>query len=151
MGQHIVGGYPVGYNPYTAQYLDSLASSAPAPTALLASSLQQTPQSTPATQNLNRSSLLSSDTVEAANKASTRGEIPTDDDLVGADPETAQQIKNDAINRLHGGGMSDAELQDFETLVGRLEESKMKQAGQTNRARQRETYGKGLASIMRNF
>jgi hypothetical protein len=36
--------------------------------------------------------------------------------------------------------MSRAELQDFETLIGRLEGSKMRQAAQGNRARQRDTF-----------
>jgi len=47
--------------------------------------------------------------------------------------------------------MSKAELQDFETLIGRLEGSKMRQAGQANRARQRDIMSGGLASMMTNF
>jgi hypothetical protein len=47
--------------------------------------------------------------------------------------------------------MSANELADFETLVGRLESSKMRQAGQANRARQRDTMAGGLASMMGNF
>ena len=47
--------------------------------------------------------------------------------------------------------MSRAELQDFETLIGRLEGSKMRQSAQGNRARQRDTFAGGLASMMGNF
>jgi hypothetical protein len=47
--------------------------------------------------------------------------------------------------------MSAAELQDFESLIGRLEGSKMRQAAQSNRARQRDTFAGGLASMMGNF
>lgn len=64
---------------------------------------------------------------------------------------TRQELIDETLGKKYGGGMSAAELQDFETLIGRLEGSKMRQADQLNRARQRETYGGGLASIMRNF
>lgn len=64
---------------------------------------------------------------------------------------TRQELIDEAFNKQYGGGMSAAELQDFETLIGRLEGSKMRQAGQLNRARQRERYSGGLASMMRNF
>jgi hypothetical protein len=47
--------------------------------------------------------------------------------------------------------MSAAELQDFEAPVGRLEASKMRQAAQGNRARQRDVFAGGLASMMGNF
>jgi hypothetical protein len=47
--------------------------------------------------------------------------------------------------------MSRAELQDFETLIGRLEGSKMRQSAQANRARQRDVMAGGLASMMANF
>jgi hypothetical protein len=47
--------------------------------------------------------------------------------------------------------MSAAELQDFESLIGRLEGSKMRQAAQGNRARQRDVFAGGLASMMGNF
>ena len=137
----IVGGQVSGSNPLF-RFFSSSQPVGPSP---------QTPQSTSATQNLSSVSLLSNDTVEAATKASTRGVIPSDEDLAGADPATAQQIKDDAINRQHGGGMSAAELDDFETLVSRLEGSKMRQAAQSNRARQRDTFAGGLASMMRNF
>jgi hypothetical protein len=62
-----------------------------------------------------------------------------------------QGLIDETIQKKYGGGMSAAELQDFETLVGRLEGSKMRQASQANRARQRDTYAGGLANIMRNF
>ena len=69
----------------------------------------------------------------------------------GVSEEARQAAIDAAYDRAVGGGMSKAELQDFETLVGRLEKSKMKQADQTNRARQREVMTRGLASMMRNF
>jgi len=47
--------------------------------------------------------------------------------------------------------MSRAELQDFETLLSRLEGSKMRQSAQSNRARQRDTFAAGLAGMMGNF
>lgn len=62
-----------------------------------------------------------------------------------------QELIDETLGKKYGGGMSAAELQDFETLVGRLEGSKMRQEAGRNRARQRETYGGGLASMMRNF
>jgi hypothetical protein len=65
--------------------------------------------------------------------------------------ETKQELLDARLEKEFGGGMSAAELQDFETLVGRLEGSKMRQADQLNRARQREKYSGGLASMMRNF
>lgn len=63
----------------------------------------------------------------------------------------AQDEVNAAINRKQGGGMSANELADFETLIGRLEGSKMRQAAQGNRARQRDVFAGGLASMMGNF
>jgi len=63
----------------------------------------------------------------------------------------AQELINAQGSRKYGGGMSDAELQDFETLIGRLEDSKMRQADQGNRARQRDTFAAGLAGMMGNF
>jgi hypothetical protein len=65
--------------------------------------------------------------------------------------ETKQELLDARLEKEVGGGMSAAELQDFESLIGRLESSKMRQAGQGNQARQRETYAGGLASMMRNF
>lgn len=63
----------------------------------------------------------------------------------------AKQLEDEMIAREYGGGMSKAELQDFDTLIGRLEGSKMRQAAQGNRARQRDTFAGGLASMMGNF
>lgn len=74
-------------------------------------------------------------------------------EAIGVEPsaDVKQQVANEMFGREYGGGMSKNELRDFETLIGRLESSKMAQAGQTNRARQRETMAKGLASMMKNF
>jgi hypothetical protein len=63
----------------------------------------------------------------------------------------AQALIDSMGEREYGGGMSKAELQDFETLIGRLEGSKMRQAAQGNRARQRDIMSGGLASMMTNF
>ena len=63
----------------------------------------------------------------------------------------AKQLEDEMLAREYGGGMSRAELQDFETLIGRLEGSKMRQAAQGNRARQRDTFAAGLAGMMGNF
>ena len=69
----------------------------------------------------------------------------------GVDLPTAKELQSEYFNKEYGGGMSKAELQDFDTLISRLEASKMKQAGQGNRARQRATFAGGLSSMMRNF
>jgi len=69
----------------------------------------------------------------------------------GMSETEAQQLVEASAERAYGGGMSANELADFETLVGRLESSKMRQAGQANRARQRDTMAGGLASMMGNF
>jgi hypothetical protein len=69
----------------------------------------------------------------------------------GMSDAEAQQLVDANVSRQYGGGMSAAELQDFESLIGRLEGSKMRQAAQSNRARQRDTFAGGLASMMGNF
>jgi len=87
------------------------------------------------------------------NKASKRGTAPTVQGLIdkGMSPVEAQQEVDAWYSRETGGGMSRAELKDFETLVGRLERSKMRQAAQANRARQRDAMAGGLANMMSNF
>lgn len=69
----------------------------------------------------------------------------------GMSPQEAQELIDANKTREYGGGMSAAELADFESLIGRLEGSKMRQAAQGNRARQRDTFAGGLASMMGNF
>jgi hypothetical protein len=78
---------------------------------------------------------------------------PTKAQLIaqGMSETEAQQLIDSMGEREYGGGMSRAELQDFETLIGRLEGSKMRQASQANRARQRDVMAGGLASMMTNF
>lgn len=76
--------------------------------------------------------------------------IPTTD-LDRMSPEARERALEEYYNRKYSGGMSAAELQDFETLIGRLEGSKMRQAAQSNRARQRDVFAGGLASMMGNF
>ena len=85
--------------------------------------------------------------------AANRGALPSEQDLknAGMGDTEAKNLRNEMLSREFGGGMSRAELQDFETLIGRLEGSKMRQAGQANRARQRDTFAGGLASMMGNF
>ena len=77
--------------------------------------------------------------------------LPTDAELAGMGEVEKQNLKNAILTGKYGGGMSKAELQDFETLIGRLEGSKMRQAAQSNRARQRDTFAAGLAGMMGNF
>lgn len=69
----------------------------------------------------------------------------------GMGEQEAQNLINELGSKEYGGGMSAAELSDFETLIGRLEGSKMRQAAQSNRARQRDTFAAGLAGMMGNF
>ncbi|MGA1772167.1 MAG: hypothetical protein ACO39T_07845 [Flavobacteriaceae bacterium] len=78
---------------------------------------------------------------------------PTKAQLIaqGMSETEAQQLVDETAAREYGGGMSRAELQDFETLIGRLEGSKMRQSAQANRARQRDVMAGGLASMMTNF
>jgi len=82
-----------------------------------------------------------------------RGNPPCKQELIkqGMSETEAQQLIDQMNEREYGGGMSRAELQDFETLIGRLEGSKMRQASQANRARQRDVMAGGLASMMTNF
>jgi hypothetical protein len=70
---------------------------------------------------------------------------------LGMSAEEAKQLEDAQLEREYGGGMSKAELQDFDTLINRLEGSKMRQAAQGNRARQRDTMSAGLAGMMDNF
>lgn len=80
-------------------------------------------------------------------------ETKTKEELMaeGMSEAEAQQLVDANVAREYGGGMSKAELADFETLIGRLEGSKMRQAAQSNRARQRDTFATGLAQMMGNF
>lgn len=88
----------------------------------------------------------------ATTPALDRFNLKFDDDYYNKlSDQDKEEFLKDYYNRKYGGGMSAAELQDFETLVGRLEQSKMKQAGQLNRARQRDVFAGGLASMMGNF
>ncbi|NBS68712.1 hypothetical protein EBT31_07325 [bacterium] len=86
-------------------------------------------------------------------RATTRTAIPSKATLIaqGMSDLEAQQLIDADRAREYGGGMSQAELQDFETLISRLEGSKMRQAAQANRARQRDVMAGGLASMMTNF
>lgn len=78
--------------------------------------------------------------------------MPTAEELTNAGMSTPenQNLVNANLEREYGGGMSAAELQDFDKLITRLEASKLRQNAQANRARQREEYSTGLARMMRN-
>lgn len=82
-----------------------------------------------------------------------RGSRPSEAALIkaGMTPTEAKQLEDEMFARQYGGGMSSAELKDFDTLISRLEGSKMRQAAQSNRARQRDTFAAGLAGMMGNF
>jgi len=79
--------------------------------------------------------------------------LPTKQDLIsrGMSDAEAQELIDAGLSREYGGGMSQAELQDFENLIGRLETSKLRQLSGQSRARQRETFAGGLANMMGNF
>ena len=89
----------------------------------------------------------------SVNPGAASRERPTKAQLIaqGMSEAEAQQLIDSMASREFGGGMSRAELQDFDTLIGRLEGSKMRQAAQANRARQRDVMAGGLASMMTNF
>lgn len=82
-----------------------------------------------------------------------RGTVPTLKSLTdaGMGAAEAQELINETQGREYGGGMSKAELQDFDTLIGRLEASKLRQGAQGGRQRQRQTIAGGLANMMGNF
>ena len=90
---------------------------------------------------------MSFSTSTPARNTRTKAQLIAD----GMSDAEAQQLVDANVSRQYGGGMSAAELQDFESLIGRLEGSKMRQAAQSNRARQRDTFAGGLASMMGNF
>ncbi len=90
---------------------------------------------------------MSFSTSTPARNTRTKAQLMAD----GMSDAEAQQLVDANLSRQYGGGMSAAELQDFESLIGRLEGSKMRQAAQSNRARQRDTFAGGLASMMGNF
>lgn len=88
---------------------------------------------------------------EVTGAARKNAALPTTAQLEGMGEAEKQDLIDSLKNRQFGGGMSAAELEDFETLVSRLEGSKMRQAAQANRARQRDVFAGGLASMMGNF
>lgn len=88
---------------------------------------------------------------EVTGTARKTATLPTTAQLEGMGEAEKQDLIDSLKNRQFGGGMSAAELEDFETLVSRLEGSKMRQAAQANRARQRDVFAGGLASMMGNF
>ena len=63
------------------------------------------------------------------------------------------QAEYDAIRKRYQDEMytPQQDLSQFETLLGKLEGSKMKQAEQANRARRGDIYSQGIAQMMSNF
>ena len=63
------------------------------------------------------------------------------------------QAEYDAIRKRYQDEMytPKQDLSQFETLLGKLEGSKMKQAEQANRARRGDIYSQGIAQMMSNF
>ena len=63
------------------------------------------------------------------------------------------QAEYDSIRKRYQDEMytPQQDLSQFETLLGKLEGSKMKQAEQANRARRGDIYSQGIAQMMSNF
>ena len=63
------------------------------------------------------------------------------------------QAEYDSIRKRYLDTMytPEQDLSQFETLLGKLEGSKMKQAEQANRARRGDIYSQGIAQMMSNF
>jgi hypothetical protein len=64
------------------------------------------------------------------------------------DAATANDLKKQAAE---GAFDSSADLGQFETLLGKLEGSKMRQQRQKSVEGRRDIYGQGLAQMMSNF
>jgi hypothetical protein len=63
-----------------------------------------------------------------------------------------QDTYNELTKELVGGEYGpQADLSQFETLLGKLEGSKMRQQRQKSVEGRRDIYGQGLASMMANF
>jgi len=77
--------------------------------------------------------------ISAINDALTRGEI---------DANTAASLKKQAAEGEFG---PQADLSQFETLLGKLEGSKMRQQRQKSVEGRRDIYSQGLAQMMSNF
>jgi hypothetical protein len=71
--------------------------------------------------------------------------LPGGDKLTKDEYETVRKRYQDAMYT------PEQDLSQFETLLGKLEGSKMKQAEQANRARRGDIYSQGIAQMMSNF
>jgi len=79
------------------------------------------------------------DNIWAINAALNRGEI---------DADTAASLKKQTAEGEFG---PQADLSQFETLLGKLEGSKMRQQRQKSVEGRRDIYSQGLAQMMSNF
>ena len=77
--------------------------------------------------------------MKAITEAVTRGEYTADEGKI------AKKALADATFA------PEQDLSQFETLLGKLEGSKMRQAEQANRARRGDIYSQGIAQMMSNF
>ncbi len=94
------------------------------------------------------------DKVEASKKGSNQEKLQQVDDTLGIVSETdpRYQTLQDARNALVKDKYTPtADLSQFEGLLGKLEASKMKQAGSAALDTRRNTYATGLAQMMNNF
>jgi hypothetical protein len=66
------------------------------------------------------------------------------------DAATKADLKKQAFQQQYGG-MGEATKKDFDTLLGRLEGSKIRQEEAKNVSARPGIYAAGLANIMRNF
>jgi hypothetical protein len=84
--------------------------------------------------------------VSGSGKYDTAGAyVPGADKLTKEEYETIRKRYQDTMYT------PEQDLSQFETLLGKLEGSKMKQAEQANRARRGDIYSQGIAQMMSNF
>ena len=69
----------------------------------------------------------------------------------GADKLTKDEYETVRKRYVDAMYTPEQDLSQFETLLGKLEGSKMKQADQANRARRGDIYSQGIAQMMSNF
>ena len=67
------------------------------------------------------------------------------------DSTQAEKNEFDKAEYLRGQGMGAASLADFQTLLGRLEGSKIRQEEAKNASARPGIYAQGLAAMMKNF
>ena len=79
------------------------------------------------------------------------GQVRAISDAVARGEYTAEEGKLAKKTLADATFAPEQDLSQFETLLGKLEGSKMKQAEQANRARRGDIYSQGLAQMMSNF